>query len=355
MTDQTLDPVRLSALPIADHFQAIIDAAIVDGVPPSALVDLHAGDAGLGLRLKRYTWDEFDEERANADAKPGRNVLVLRFAGVRNHQAQRVILKAREPEQPAPLPMLAPPITADQKPASYGPEALVTLIVSMMQQQSEQTRAQMSQQQQMNMLLMERVLAKSDTPKERTILEQMIELDDMLDRRASRREGDGGAIIEQLAPVLTAIASTLQQAKPPAAKTPTPPAPQLPPASPAAEPEQPAEASADAADLIRTLGAILVAGAAQEQPDHHAYANVALDMIEAAGFDPVQVLAAIPEGSLIVTISESHPTIPPDFVLAVEAAMREAITDDTPPPALPITPPTTRKPKKPSKKDPAHG
>lgn len=319
----TLDPKVLAAMPIADHFGALVDAAAdANGITPSAVVDMHAGDGpGLGLRVKRYTWEEFDEERAQADARPGRNVLVLRFAGVRGHQAQRVIIKTRE--EPASPPVELP--TPMPPPVTYGPDATVTLLMAMMQQQAESNRAQLQQQQETNSLLLARLLDKADTPREKSIMEQMLELDELLERRADRRDrGNDSNIMESFGPLMSALADGMKQAaakeaakKPPEgqpAPTAKPPAKALPPASPAN----------DAGQLLATIGAVLTAGAAKIDPNPDAYAEIVLDLIEAAGFEPAQVLDSLTAGVVI----EQYPQLPPAFVEAVDASMREQITDE---------------------------
>src|SRR5690606_14680235 len=109
------------------------------------------------------------------------------------------------------------------------------------------------------------------------------------------------------------------------------PAEGQPPATPKALPAKqppPPQPSNDAAQLLVTIGNVLQAGAGKDDANPDAYAEILLDLIEAAGFDPAQVLDSL----TVAVVLEQYPELPAAFVEAVHGAMREQITDEPVPP-----------------------
>lgn len=331
---------RLAALPITDHFRELIEKHATDAgeeTTPLATVDLHVGDGnGLGLRVKRWVFEQFNEEQVVPLLMPGRNVLVLRFAGVQAYIAQRIIV-GPEIDQGARIE----PTTTDElaavpaPPPTMTPTDSVGLMMTMMGAMNTQNQAAAARQQATSDMLMARLLDRQDDKSGTSELETLLKLDKLLSDRASSRDtSEGGELAKAAAPLLSALTEGMTKGKAesvqpqPAASS---PAKQLPPV---AEPTRPELLDA----ALRQVADMLVAGGTHPQGQPDVYAAVVLDYIEAAGFDPTtDVLDKAPAGGVAAFLCAKYPQLSEPFVGRVEASMRLAVepeADDDEPTAV---------------------
>lgn len=327
--------IQRDQLTITDEFAERLEsiAAERNGIEPAATVAMHEmqENNATGPQVRRWTWEQFDEGEVARGRRPGRYFLILRVAGSRQWQAKRSVIvhpedidRAAAVETPPPSPPPPPPV------APIGATDIVGVMMGMMQAMNQQAQQAAAQSQATNNLLLGKLLEGSTRSPERSMLQELVELDELLDRRASKRDHDGGELAAAAAPLLSALADGMKQAKagaPPVAQpTAAPPAKQI-----TATPAKPAPPTEDQrwAALIVHMADTLAAGAKHPDTDPEAYALVLLDYIEAAGFDPrADMLDKAAPDQIAAALCVQYPQLPADFVVSVERAMRVIVQDE---------------------------